>query len=124
MRWLCVVCGVCGMQDGYYFYRFTEKKKVVIVGGGFAGSKVAKKLQAAFDVTLVDSKDHFVCLISLPSCVCDTAHLSKVTSRHSTVCTLRAPPNSATTLRRALWVADDCRLSVRSISTARWWWTR
>jgi len=70
--------------DGYYFYRFTEKKKVVIVGGGFAGSKVAKKLQAAFDVTLVDSKDHFVCLISLPSCVCDTAHLSKVTSRHST----------------------------------------
>ena len=87
---------------------------MVIVGGGFAGSKVAKKLQAAFDVTLVDSKDHFVCLISLPSCVCDTAHLSKVTSRHSTVCTLRAHPNSATTLR-ALWVADDSLFVVSSL---------
>jgi NADH dehydrogenase FAD-containing subunit len=76
------------VQDGFYFYRFTEKKKVVILGGGFAGSKVAKKLQATFDVTLVDAKDHFVCLISLPSCVCDTAHLSKVTSRHTSVCFL------------------------------------
>lgn len=32
-------------------------------------------------------------------------------------------PNIAPTLR-ALWVVDGCRLSVRSISTARWWWTR
>jgi len=34
-------------------------KKIVILGGGFAGSYCAKQLEKKFEVTLVDSKDHF-----------------------------------------------------------------
>ncbi len=34
-------------------------KKLVIIGGGFAGSKIAKSLETNFDVTLIDTKDYF-----------------------------------------------------------------
>lgn len=34
-------------------------KKVVVIGGGFAGSYVAKKLQRNFEVTLIDDKEYF-----------------------------------------------------------------
>ena len=34
-------------------------KRVVIIGGGFAGSTVASKLEKKFNVTLVDAKDYF-----------------------------------------------------------------
>ena len=34
-------------------------KKVLIIGGGFAGSIITKKLENKFDVTLIDSKDYF-----------------------------------------------------------------
>lgn len=34
-------------------------KRVLIVGGGFAGSLIAKKLQHDFKVTLVDTKEYF-----------------------------------------------------------------
>lgn len=34
-------------------------KKIVIIGGGFSGSLIARKLENSFDVTLVDSKDYF-----------------------------------------------------------------
>jgi NADH dehydrogenase FAD-containing subunit len=66
-------------------YRFAERRKVVVVGGGFSGRKVAMKLQSSFDVTLVDNKDHFMCIISLPACLCDTDHLEKVTAPHTKV---------------------------------------
>ncbi len=36
-----------------------SKKKVVVIGGGFAGSKVAKGLEDSFSVTLIDNKDYF-----------------------------------------------------------------
>ena len=32
-------------------------KKILVIGGGFAGSYIAKKLEKKFDVTLVDTKD-------------------------------------------------------------------
>ncbi len=35
------------------------KKKLVIIGGGFAGSYIARKLERKFDVTIIDSKDYF-----------------------------------------------------------------
>jgi NADH dehydrogenase FAD-containing subunit len=66
---------------------------VVVVGGGFAGRKVAMKLQYSCDVTLVDTKDHFLCVISLPSCICDLDHLDKVSLPHSHV---RARVDTAT----------------------------
>src|SRR5690606_24253148 len=31
-------------KDQYLFYRFTKPKKIVIIGGGFAGSQIAKRL--------------------------------------------------------------------------------
>ncbi len=34
-------------------------KKLVVLGGGFAGSKIAKTLENEFDVTLIDNKDYF-----------------------------------------------------------------
>ncbi|MFH1802792.1 MAG: FAD-dependent oxidoreductase [archaeon] len=34
-------------------------KRVVVIGGGFAGSLVAKKLEREFDLTLIDTKDYF-----------------------------------------------------------------
>lgn len=34
------------------------RKRVVIVGGGFVGSYVAKKLEKTFDVILIDTKDY------------------------------------------------------------------
>ncbi len=34
-------------------------KKVVIIGGGFAGSKIAKELENKFEVTIIDTKDYF-----------------------------------------------------------------
>jgi apoptosis-inducing factor 2 len=34
-------------------------KRIVIIGGGFAGFKIAKALQNKFNVTLVDSKNYF-----------------------------------------------------------------
>ncbi|KAL2632867.1 hypothetical protein R1flu_004346 [Riccia fluitans] len=48
----------------------TEKKKVVVVGGGIAGSAIAYGLQNDADVTLVDPKDYFeVAYAQLRSCV-------------------------------------------------------
>jgi apoptosis-inducing factor 2 len=34
-------------------------KKVVVIGGGFAGSVIAKKLEREFNVTLIDTKPYF-----------------------------------------------------------------
>jgi hypothetical protein len=36
-----------------------EKKKLVIVGGGYAGTYAAVKLQNHFDTTLIDTKSYF-----------------------------------------------------------------
>lgn len=36
------------------------KKKIVIIGGGFAGCELAKSLESVAEVTLVDPKDSFV----------------------------------------------------------------
>lgn len=34
-------------------------KKLVVIGGGFAGSKIAKELENDFETTLIDTKDYF-----------------------------------------------------------------
>ena len=34
-------------------------KKLIILGGGFAGAKIAKALENIYDVILIDSKDYF-----------------------------------------------------------------
>jgi len=68
--------------DGHIFYKFVIKKKVVIVGGGFAGSRVAKLLSRDYAVTLVDNKSYFISTPSLPICVCNPKHFHKIISQH------------------------------------------
>ena len=57
-------------------------KKVVIIGGGFAGATSAKILEKEFDVTLIDSKNYFEFTPSVLQAIVDTKHLKKSQSPH------------------------------------------
>tara|TARA_Y100000310_G_scaffold70474_1_gene66159 strand:+ start:18776 stop:19813 length:1038 start_codon:yes stop_codon:yes gene_type:complete len=58
------------------------KKRVVIVGGGFAGSKIAKKLENSFDVTLIDNKDYFEFTPSVLRTIVEPQHAKKIQILH------------------------------------------
>eukprot|EP01027_Heterolobosea_sp_BB2_P012254 GEZU01017775.1.p1 GENE.GEZU01017775.1~~GEZU01017775.1.p1 ORF type:complete len:167 (+),score=24.38 GEZU01017775.1:240-740(+) len=79
------VCKDHLFKDEYLFYHFTEKKRIVIVGGGFGGSKVAKAMEKDYDVILIDKKDYFQCTPSLPTLVGDPAYISRITTKHTNV---------------------------------------
>lgn len=53
-------------------------KKIVVVGGGFAGCKLAKSLDAVASVTLVDGKDSFVHTPAAIRAVTDSALLDQL----------------------------------------------
>ncbi len=57
-------------------------KKVVIVGGGFAGAKVAKALQKDFDVLLIDNKNYFEFTPSVLRAIVFPKKLKKIHSEH------------------------------------------
>ncbi|MDP3734270.1 MAG: FAD-dependent oxidoreductase [Nanoarchaeota archaeon] len=57
-------------------------KKVVIIGGGFAGSYAAKKLQRDFDVTLIDTKDYFEFTPSILRTIVEPKHIKKIQVLH------------------------------------------
>ena len=59
------------------------QKKVVIVGGGFAGTYVARKLQNHYSVTLIDSKDYFEFTPSVLRTIVEPQHIKKIQSKHS-----------------------------------------
>lgn len=58
------------------------KKRVVIVGGGYAGTSIAKDLEWDFDVTLIDSKDYFEFTPSKLKTLIDPSHIYKIQMRH------------------------------------------
>lgn len=58
-------------------------KKLVIIGGGFAGSYIAKKLEKRFDVTLIDTKDYFEFTPGVLRAVVEPRHLRKIQKLHS-----------------------------------------
>ncbi|HLC81495.1 MAG TPA: FAD-dependent oxidoreductase [Candidatus Nanoarchaeia archaeon] len=58
-------------------------KKVVIAGGGFAGSLVARKLERSFDVTLIDTKDYFEFTPSILRTLVEPVHVKKIQVLHS-----------------------------------------
>ena len=58
------------------------QKKVVIVGGGFAGSTAARKLENDFDVALIDTKDYFEFTPSVLRTIVEPKHIKKIQSLH------------------------------------------
>ena len=58
------------------------KKKVVVIGGGFAGSYIARKLQGKFDLTLIDNKDYFEFTPSILRTIVEPRHACKIQVLH------------------------------------------
>lgn len=58
-------------------------KKVVVIGGGFAGSCVTKKLEKEFDVTLIDSKDYFEFTPGVLRTIVEPTHIKKIQVLHT-----------------------------------------
>lgn len=57
-------------------------KKVVVIGGGFAGSQIAKKLQKKFEVTLIDAKEYFEFTPGILRTLVEPEHAKKVQILH------------------------------------------
>ncbi len=58
-------------------------KKLVIVGGGFAGSYCARKLESHFDTTLIDSKDFFEFTPSVLRTLVEPSHAGNIEIKHT-----------------------------------------
>ena len=59
-----------------------QKKNLVIIGGGFAGSFVAKKLENKFNTVLIDNKDYFEFTPSILRSIVIPRHLKKIQILH------------------------------------------
>jgi NADH dehydrogenase FAD-containing subunit len=57
--------------------------KVVVIGGGFAGTYVARHLENDFDVTLIDCKEYFEFTPSVLRTIVEPAHIKKIQALHS-----------------------------------------
>ncbi len=57
-------------------------KKVVVIGGGFAGSYISRKLQNYFKVILIDSKDYFEFTPGILRTIVEPAHIKKIQILH------------------------------------------
>ena len=57
-------------------------KKIVIIGGGFAGAYCAKKLEDDFDVTLIDAKDYFEFTPAILRTIVEPKHIKKIQVLH------------------------------------------
>eukprot|EP01091_Cochliopodium_minus_P009933 TRINITY_DN2556_c0_g2_i1.p1 TRINITY_DN2556_c0_g2~~TRINITY_DN2556_c0_g2_i1.p1 ORF type:complete len:230 (-),score=62.06 TRINITY_DN2556_c0_g2_i1:119-808(-) len=60
-----------------------ERKKMVIIGGGFAGCYSAKKLENHYDITFIDTKDYFEFTPSVPRCLVSPNHINNIQIKHS-----------------------------------------
>ncbi len=58
-------------------------KKVVIIGGGFSGAYIARKLEREFDVTIVDTKDYFEFTPGVLRTIVEPWHVRKIQVIHS-----------------------------------------
>lgn len=58
-------------------------KKLVIIGGGFAGSHVAKELEGKFEVTLIDTKNYFEFTPGILRTIIDPEHIKKIQVQHT-----------------------------------------
>lgn len=58
-------------------------KKVVVIGGGFAGSLVAKKLERDLDVTLIDTKNYFEFTPGVLRTIINPGHVKRIQVLHT-----------------------------------------
>ena len=58
-------------------------KTVVIIGGGFAGASLAKKLEKSFSVSLIDTKDYFEFTPGILRTIVHPKHMKKIQVLHS-----------------------------------------
>ena len=58
-------------------------KKLIIIGGGFAGAKIAKSLENYLETTLIDSKDYFEFTPGVLRTIINPNHLKKIQVLHS-----------------------------------------
>ena len=67
-----------------YYHSFIApmQKRAVIIGGGFAGSTAARKLEDNFNVTLIDTKDYFEFTPSVLRTIVEPEHIKKIQSLH------------------------------------------
>ena len=57
-------------------------KKLVIIGGGFAGTHIAKSLEQNFKTTLIDTNDYFEFTPGILRTIVEPNHLKKIQSLH------------------------------------------
>ena len=60
-----------------------NKKKIVIIGGGFVGTLCAKKLEKDFDVILIDDKSYFEYTPAILRTILEPGHAKKIQVLHS-----------------------------------------
>lgn len=58
-------------------------KKVVIIGGGFAGSLAAQRLENDFDVTLIDTKEYFEFTPGILRSIVNPKHVRRIQVLHT-----------------------------------------
>ena len=58
-------------------------KKVVVIGGGFVGTTVAKKLDGKCNLTLIDAEDFFEYTPGILRTLVEPEHYSKLHVKHS-----------------------------------------
>ena len=59
------------------------KKRIVIIGGGFAGSLIAKKLENKFKTILIDNKDYFEYTPGILKTIVKPTHIKKIQVIHN-----------------------------------------
>jgi len=57
-------------------------KKLVVIGGGFAGARIAKALEKDFDLTLIDGKEFFEYTPGILRTIVEPGHIKKVQVLH------------------------------------------
>lgn len=57
-------------------------KKVIVIGGGFAGSLIARKLEKYFNLNLIDSKDYFEFTPGILRTIVEPQHINRIQILH------------------------------------------
>ena len=60
-----------------------KMKKVIVIGGGFAGSLAAQELEKDFDVTLIDTKNYFEFTPGILRTIIEPEHIKRIHVSHT-----------------------------------------